>query len=225
MAAAYVPLSFAPGEAYQFDWSYEVVLIGGTTVTVKVAHVRLCHSRMLFVRAYLANRPAGRQPLPRTGSRGRCLSVPRSARCLPLRCEAAPRRCFAGSRERWGWRGRWGFSGTRLHEAVANAGVGSWAEAPLRGGEGAKPLGAPRRRVGAGMMRSQASSGRPPRMWTGDEVFCGLHHEVSHLSPPHRGFDGLQRWTCLMPPNFCYDRFQHIAVPRFLGAHLIQRHA
>src|SRR6201746_2183217 len=51
-AAAYVPLSFAPGEAYQFDWSHEVVLLNGTTVTVKVAHVRLCHSRMLFVRAY-----------------------------------------------------------------------------------------------------------------------------------------------------------------------------
>jgi transposase len=49
---AFVPLSFAPGEAYQFDWSHEVVLINGTTVTVKVAHVRLCHSRMLFVRAY-----------------------------------------------------------------------------------------------------------------------------------------------------------------------------
>jgi transposase len=51
-ADAYVPLSFAPGEAYQFDWSHEVVLINGTTVTVKVAHLRLCHSRMLFVRAY-----------------------------------------------------------------------------------------------------------------------------------------------------------------------------
>ena len=51
-AAAFVPLSFAPGEAYQFDWSHDVVLINGTTVTVKVAHVRLCHSRMLFVRAY-----------------------------------------------------------------------------------------------------------------------------------------------------------------------------
>jgi transposase len=49
---AFVPLSFAPGEAYQFDWSHEVVLINGTTVTLKVAHVRLCHSRMLFVRAY-----------------------------------------------------------------------------------------------------------------------------------------------------------------------------
>jgi transposase len=52
MAEAYVPLSFAPGEAYQFDWSHEVVLINGVTVTVKIAHVRLCHSRMLFVRAY-----------------------------------------------------------------------------------------------------------------------------------------------------------------------------
>ena len=51
-AAAFVPLSFDPGEAYQFDWSHEVVLINGTTVTVKVAHVRLCHSRMMFVRAY-----------------------------------------------------------------------------------------------------------------------------------------------------------------------------
>ena len=52
IGGAYVPLSFAPGEAYQFDWSHEVVLINGTTVIVKVAHVRLCHSRMLFVRAY-----------------------------------------------------------------------------------------------------------------------------------------------------------------------------
>src|SRR5579863_3334578 len=38
-AAAYVPLSFAPGEAYQFDWSHEVVLQSGTTVMVKAAHV------------------------------------------------------------------------------------------------------------------------------------------------------------------------------------------
>lgn len=51
-ASAYVPLTFAPGEACQFDWSHEIVLIDGVTMTVKVAHVRLCHSRMLFVRAY-----------------------------------------------------------------------------------------------------------------------------------------------------------------------------
>ena len=51
-AAAYVPLSFAPGEAFHFDWSHEVVVLNGVTVTVKVAHVRLCHSRMPLVRAY-----------------------------------------------------------------------------------------------------------------------------------------------------------------------------
>src|ERR1700758_5417526 len=51
-AQAYVPLSFAPGEAYQFDWSHEIVLMNRMPVTVKVAHVRLCLSRMPFVRAY-----------------------------------------------------------------------------------------------------------------------------------------------------------------------------
>ena len=51
-AQAFVPLSFAPGEAYQFDWSHEVVVIDGVTTKVKVAQMRLCHSRMLFVRVY-----------------------------------------------------------------------------------------------------------------------------------------------------------------------------
>jgi len=51
-AVAYVPLIFAPGEAFQFDWSYEVVVIAGATTKAKVAQVRLCHSRMPFVRAY-----------------------------------------------------------------------------------------------------------------------------------------------------------------------------
>lgn len=51
-SSAFVPLSFAPGEACQFDWSHEVVVIDGATTTIKVAHVRLCHSRMFFVRAY-----------------------------------------------------------------------------------------------------------------------------------------------------------------------------
>jgi transposase len=51
-AEAYVPLYYAPGEAYQFDWSHEIVVLNGVTTTVKVAHVRLCHSRMMYVRAY-----------------------------------------------------------------------------------------------------------------------------------------------------------------------------
>src|SRR5271166_1451297 len=51
-ASAFVPLTFAPGEAYQFDWSHEIVVLNGVTTTVNVAHVRLCHSRMMFVRVY-----------------------------------------------------------------------------------------------------------------------------------------------------------------------------
>ena len=56
-ADAYVPLIFAPGEAYQFDWSHEIVVLNGVTTTVKVAHVRLCHSRMLFVQSLSAREP------------------------------------------------------------------------------------------------------------------------------------------------------------------------
>lgn len=51
-ANAFVPLSFAPGEAYQFDWSHEIVVMNGVTTIVKVAHMRLCHSRMFIARAY-----------------------------------------------------------------------------------------------------------------------------------------------------------------------------
>src|SRR5271156_3606185 len=51
-ASAFVPLTFAPGEAYQFDWSHEIVVLDGVTTTVKVAPVRLCHSRMMLARAY-----------------------------------------------------------------------------------------------------------------------------------------------------------------------------
>ena len=52
-ASAFVPLIFASGEAYQFDWSHEIVILDGVTTEVKVAHMRLCHSRMSFIRAYL----------------------------------------------------------------------------------------------------------------------------------------------------------------------------
>jgi transposase len=50
---AFVPLIFAPGEAYQFDWAEEWIVLDGVTTKVQVAHVRLCHSRMPFVWVYL----------------------------------------------------------------------------------------------------------------------------------------------------------------------------
>lgn len=53
VTGAFVPLAFDPGEAYQFDWSEEWIVLNGATTKVQVAHVRLCHSRMPFMRAYL----------------------------------------------------------------------------------------------------------------------------------------------------------------------------
>jgi hypothetical protein len=50
--AVFIPRWFAPGEAYQLDGSHEGVVPGGVTTTVKIAHIRLCHSRMFPVRAY-----------------------------------------------------------------------------------------------------------------------------------------------------------------------------
>jgi transposase len=49
----FIPQTFAPGEAYQFDWSYETVDLGGRPTPVKVAHLRLCHSRVFLAVAYL----------------------------------------------------------------------------------------------------------------------------------------------------------------------------
>lgn len=49
----YVPLSFAPGEAFQFDWSEDYVLIDGVRTKLQIAHFKLSHSRAFFMRAYL----------------------------------------------------------------------------------------------------------------------------------------------------------------------------
>ena len=50
--SAFVPLVFKKGEAFQFDWSTETVLLGGIPIKVQAAHVRLCHSRMPFVAVF-----------------------------------------------------------------------------------------------------------------------------------------------------------------------------
>ena len=49
---AFVPLQFRSGDALQFDWSEERVVLGGVEQKIKVAQFRLCHSRKLFVVAY-----------------------------------------------------------------------------------------------------------------------------------------------------------------------------
>ena len=52
VGAGFIPLSFSPGEAYQFDWSHEWVILDGVVQVAKVAHFRLCYSRQSFVVAY-----------------------------------------------------------------------------------------------------------------------------------------------------------------------------
>ena len=49
---AFVPLVFGKGEAFQFDWSEEIVELCGVPVKVYVAQFRLCYSRMRFCIAF-----------------------------------------------------------------------------------------------------------------------------------------------------------------------------
>jgi hypothetical protein len=52
VTTAFIPLSFDPGEAFLFDWSYEQIALSGVNVKIKVAQFRLCNSRMPFCVAY-----------------------------------------------------------------------------------------------------------------------------------------------------------------------------
>lgn len=52
--SAYVPLRFVAGEAFQFDWSEEGVVIGGIYRRLQVAHLKLCASRAFWLTAYPA---------------------------------------------------------------------------------------------------------------------------------------------------------------------------
>jgi transposase len=49
----FVPLTFQPGEAFQFDWSEDWAVLGGERTKLQVAHFKLSHSRAFLVRAYL----------------------------------------------------------------------------------------------------------------------------------------------------------------------------
>jgi len=50
--SAYVPLKFELGEAFQFDWSDEWLMIGGIYRKIQVAHTKLCASRAFFLSGY-----------------------------------------------------------------------------------------------------------------------------------------------------------------------------
>ena len=49
---AFVPLAFELGEAFQFDWSDEPLVIGGIYRKLQVSHMKLCASRAFWLVAY-----------------------------------------------------------------------------------------------------------------------------------------------------------------------------
>ena len=51
-AKAFVPLTFELGEAFQFDWSEEGLVVGGIYYRMQVSHLKLCASRAFWLVAY-----------------------------------------------------------------------------------------------------------------------------------------------------------------------------
>jgi transposase len=49
---AFVPLKFELGDAFQFDWSEEGLVVGGIYYKVQAAHLKLCASRAFWLVAY-----------------------------------------------------------------------------------------------------------------------------------------------------------------------------
>ncbi len=49
---AFVPLSFELGEAFQFDWGEEGIVVGGVYYQAQVSHLKLCASRAFWLVAY-----------------------------------------------------------------------------------------------------------------------------------------------------------------------------
>ena len=48
----FVPLSFRPAEAFQFDWSEDFAVLGGEPTKLQMAHIKLAHSRAFLLRGY-----------------------------------------------------------------------------------------------------------------------------------------------------------------------------
>ena len=49
---AFVPLCFEQGEAFQFDWSEEGLVVGGIYRRMQVSHLKLCATRAFWLVAY-----------------------------------------------------------------------------------------------------------------------------------------------------------------------------
>ncbi len=52
LTTAFVPLKFELGDAFQFDWSEEGLVVGGIYYRLQVSHLKLCASRAFWLVAY-----------------------------------------------------------------------------------------------------------------------------------------------------------------------------
>lgn len=52
LTTAFVPLKFELGDAFQFDWSEEGLVVGGIYYRMQVSHLKLCASRAFWLVAY-----------------------------------------------------------------------------------------------------------------------------------------------------------------------------
>jgi len=48
----FIPLTFAPGDVFQFDWSEDWAVLGGVRTKLQVAQLKLAYSRAFILRAY-----------------------------------------------------------------------------------------------------------------------------------------------------------------------------
>lgn len=51
----FVPLAFAPGEAFQFDWSEDWAIVGGERIKLQVAHFKLSQPGIFYPRLSSSN--------------------------------------------------------------------------------------------------------------------------------------------------------------------------
>ena len=61
---AFVPLAFELGEAFQFDWSEEGLVVGGIYYRLQVSHLKLCRKKgVRFICCSTVRLPSGRSVL------------------------------------------------------------------------------------------------------------------------------------------------------------------
>lgn len=53
----FVPMSFRPSEAFQFDWSEDYAVLAGHRTKLQVAPIKLAYSRAFLVRSISAANP------------------------------------------------------------------------------------------------------------------------------------------------------------------------